>query len=92
MSQPAAIHARPELRDLEPARVVLLGASNVAKGLGTLLETAHRVWGRPLELFAALGHGRSYGRDTSVFGRVLPGITECGLWRDLAERGPSLLS
>jgi hypothetical protein len=79
-------HGDPRQADLAalPRRVVLLGASNVAKGLGTVVETAHRIWGRPLQLFAALGHGRSYGRASSVFGRQLPGIAECALWRDLA--------
>jgi hypothetical protein len=65
-------------------RVVLLGASNLTKGIGTVLETAYRSWGRPLEVHTALGHGRSYGLSSSVLGRQLPGILECGLWQDLA--------
>jgi hypothetical protein len=32
---------------------------------------------------AALGHGRSYGVPSSVPGRRLPGILECGLWQHL---------
>lgn len=67
-------------------RVVLLGASNLAKGIGTVAETAHRAWGRPLEMLVALGHGRSYGQASRVLGRHLPGILECGLWQDLAAR------
>ncbi|GAG37532.1 unnamed protein product, partial [marine sediment metagenome] len=35
---------------------------------------------------AALGHGRSYGQTSCVLGRYLPGILECGLWRDLAQQ------
>ncbi len=70
-------------------RVVLLGASNLTKGIGTVLETACRVWGRPLRVLGALGHGRSYGRTTSLLGRQLPGILECGLWQELA-RTPDL--
>jgi hypothetical protein len=66
-------------------RVVLLGASNLTKGIGTVLETAYRVWGRPLEVVSALGHGRSYGRVSSVLGRQLPGILECGLWQVLGR-------
>ncbi len=66
-------------------RAVLLGASNLTKGIGTVLETASRLWGRPLSVFGALGHGRSYGRTSSLFGRALPGILECGLWEELAR-------
>ena len=70
-------------------RVVLLGASNLTKGIGTVVETACRTWGQPLEVHAALGHGRSYGRTTSLLGRQLPGILECGLWPAL-ERTPGV--
>jgi hypothetical protein len=67
-------------------RVVLLGASNLTRGISTVVETAQAVWGRPLEVLAALGHGRSYGLRSRVLGRELPGITACGLWDELAHR------
>ena len=67
-------------------RVVLLGASNLAIHLPVIVETARRVWGSPLDVMAALGHGRSYGATSSVLGRVLPGILRCGLWKDLQDR------
>jgi len=66
-------------------RVVLIGASNLTKGIGTVLHTAYRAWGKPLEVLTALGHGRSYGMTNSLLGRRLPGILECGLWSDLAR-------
>ncbi len=68
-------------------RVVLLGASNLTRGVSTVIETAAAYWGRPLEVFAALGHGRSYGAASSVMGRELPGIVQCGLWEDLRRQG-----
>lgn len=34
----------------------------------------------------ALGHGRSYGKRSSVPGRTLPGILESELWSDLTAR------
>ncbi len=67
-------------------RVILLGASNVVRGLSVVTETARRVAGRPLEIFAAIGHGRSYGKASRVLSRKLPGIVECGLWEVLAGR------
>ncbi len=69
-------------------RVVLLGASNVTLGLSTVVETARQAWGHPLEIMAAIGHGRSYGCSKSVLGRTLPGIINCGLWEELESRPP----
>jgi hypothetical protein len=42
----------------------------------------------PLELLAALGHGRSYGLTSRVLIRELPAIGDCGLW-DVLQRGTS---
>jgi hypothetical protein len=72
---------------LNPAtrRVVLLGASNLTRGISTVIETAENIWGRPLEILGALGHGRSYGMESNVLGRRLPGIVQCGLWNALAQ-------
>ena len=73
----------------EPRRgVVLLGASNLTRGVSTALATAAAYWGRPLDILTALGHGRSYGMTSSVLGRALPGIVDCGLWKALAARSP----
>jgi hypothetical protein len=71
------------------ARVVLLGASNVVLGFCPAVRAARERLGAPLEVFAASGHGRSYGTTGRVFGRALPAISTCGLWSALAER-PSL--
>ena len=67
-------------------RVILLGASNLTRGISTAVETAKIKWGVPLDIMSALGHGRSYGKAQRVLGRVLPAITKCGLWQDLATR------
>jgi hypothetical protein len=63
--------------------VVLLGASNLTIGLPTVLQTALRHCGGPLDLWIAAGHGRSYGKPSTVFGRTLPGILESELWQSL---------
>ncbi len=70
-------------------RAILLGASNLTRGISTVVETSRRVWGWPLEILAAMGHGRSYGATSRFLWRELPGIRDCGLWDSLA-RGPRL--
>jgi hypothetical protein len=66
-----------------PITLVALGASNLTRGFATIVNTARAAWGEPLEIFAALGHGRAYGMKSSFLFRSLPGIRECGLWRQL---------
>ncbi len=67
-------------------RVVLLGASNLTRGISTVIETAQNIWGQPLEVLGALGHGRSYGIDSNFLGRMLPGIVQCALWETLSAQ------
>jgi hypothetical protein len=64
--------------------VVLLGASNLTRALPLSVTTASRAVG-PARFWIACGHGRSYGLDSSVLARTLPGIVSCGLWDDLAK-------
>jgi len=67
-------------------RVVLLGASNLTRSFPTIVSTARTTWGEPIEIMAAMGHGRSYGQDSTVLGRKISGIFPCALWRDLQNR------
>jgi hypothetical protein len=69
-------------------RVILLGASNLVRSLSTVVETAREIWREPVEIMAAIGHGRSYGRDSQMLGRKIPGIFPCALWKDLQTRPP----
>lgn len=78
------------------ARLVLLGASNLARDFPTVLALAREtlagsldppLGAGPLEVFTACGHGRSYGDWSRVaFVRGLPGIARCGLWESLLDR------
>ena len=68
------------------ARLVALGASNLTLGLSSLLTTARGAFGPEVEVLAALGYGRSYGAPSTIAIRTLPGILECGLWRELETR------
>lgn len=69
-------------------RVILLGASNLVRSISTVVETARQIWREPIEIMAAIGHGRSYGRDSSILGRKISGIFPCLLWEDLRDRPP----
>jgi hypothetical protein len=67
-------------------RVILLGASNLVRSISTVVETARQIWREPIEIMAAIGHGRSYGRESRVLGRKISGIFPCALWKDLQTR------
>jgi len=66
-------------------RVILLGASNVTLGFPLLLQQLRQRQSGPLDIFAAHGHGRSYGRWSRALGRELPGILDCGIWQALQD-------
>jgi hypothetical protein len=70
-------------------RAVLLGASNLTVALPTLIDDLRRAAGGPIEVLAACGHGRSYGRwSRFLYVRHLPGIAQCGLWDALESLPP----
>ncbi len=69
-------------------RLIALGASNLARGMLALLDAARAAHGGPVEAFAALGRGRSYGIPSSLLGRGLGGIHDCGVWPALAASAP----
>lgn len=73
----------------ERLAAVVLGASNVSRGLARLAAAVRGRSPRPADLFVAAGHGRSYGANSRVWMRRLPSILWCGLWRalDRDERG-----
>src|SRR5438552_19189250 len=67
-------------------RVILLGASNLTRSFPTVVATVRQTWSEPVEIMAAMGHGRSYGEDSSFLGRKISGIFPCALWQDLQNR------
>jgi hypothetical protein len=71
------------------SRAVLLGASNLRSSLPSILDRLRQWAGGPVEALVACGHGRSYGAWSRFLGvRRLPGILECGLWREIGRRPP----
>ena len=68
-----------------PARLVAVGASNLARLALPLLDAHRAATGGPVEMHAALGRGRSFGTDSSLlFVRGLGSVLDSGLWRALA--------
>jgi hypothetical protein len=63
--------------------IVVLGASNVARGLARLTATVRARSNAPIDLYVAAGHGRAYGVSSRVWARRLPSILASGLWRAL---------
>lgn len=73
----------PRFAHDDRATVVLLGASNLTRGISTVVETLHMTHDQPLRIIAALGFGRSYGTRSTVLGRSIDSVLDCGLWRAL---------
>lgn len=71
----------------ERLAAVVLGASNVSRGLARLAAAVRGRAPCPADLFVAAGHGRSYGANSRVWIRRLPSILWCGLWRALDRAG-----
>jgi hypothetical protein len=53
--------------------------------LPAIVAAARAAWGGDVQVFAAIGHGRSYGAPSRVLARTLPGILASGLWRAIAS-------
>lgn len=72
--------------------VVLLGASNLTLGWTPMIQALQSRIRADLDVFVALGMGRSWVDWSRYFARRLPGISRCGLWQALEERHPSVHS
>ncbi len=79
--------------------LVIIGASNVTLSLPVIWAGLAGSASPPQRLLVAAGHGRSFALPSTVMGRMLPSILDCGLWNALDElqmsadtdrrRGPS---
>tara|TARA_R110002111_G_scaffold261492_1_gene334525 strand:- start:45138 stop:45947 length:810 start_codon:yes stop_codon:yes gene_type:complete len=69
-----------------PARpVILLGASNLTRDFPLILRLLETAIESPVNIFTAMGHGRSYGNWSRLLSRALPGISKCELWDAIPE-------
>lgn len=64
--------------------IVLLGASNLTIGWRSVLNSLRQGLDTPLDVYVALGMGRSYVDWSRFVGRELPGIARCQLFDDFA--------
>jgi hypothetical protein len=71
----------------EARRIVLLGASNLSMAFPTLVNILQPATGQSVEWVVAKGPGRSYGQDSSFFGKKICGILHSGVW-DHLQRNP----
>lgn len=67
----------------------MLGASNLTRGISTVVSWLQHNIPAPFDLYLAFGYGRSFGIDSIVWGRRLPGIKQSALWDALERRTPA---
>jgi len=72
----------------EPHRLVVVGASNLARMALALLDAQRAAAARPVEMHATSGRGRSYGMASRLLGRGLDSILDSGMWQHLAGAAP----
>jgi len=77
--------ATPAEKIDERALAFVFGASNVRRGLPSLLQTTQKTLGPRWDLVITAGHGRSYGASSTVLGRGLPGIISADWQRHLQQ-------
>ena len=68
--------------------VVIFGASNVTLSLPLIWTSLSSNSREPVRLIVMAGHGRSFGKPSTVLGRRLPGILPCGGWDALRRLVP----
>ena len=73
--------------DSSPILLVLLGASNLARGYCGLIHFLRRqLYPRPLQVLNALGPGRGYCAEGGIFNVVYPPIRACGIMDAVKEK------
>lgn len=70
---------------LPQQRIVMLGASNLSRAFPIAISMTQHVFQTPLAFYIAKGHGRSYGKVASCFGKKNSGIFLSGIWRALEQ-------
>jgi hypothetical protein len=65
------------------ARVVFLGASNLSRSFPSAVGVAQQAFARPLSIHAAMGFGRSYGKESGLLGKKFSGIFLSRIWEAL---------
>jgi hypothetical protein len=69
----------------QPTKVVLLGASNLSRSFPIAVHTALQFFQSPLAIHAAMGLGRSYGKESGFMGKKFSGIFSSSIWQSLSS-------
>jgi hypothetical protein len=69
----------------EPAKVIFLGASNLSRSFPNAVHTALQIFQSPLAIHAAMGLGRSYGKESGFMGKKFSGIFSSSVWQSLSS-------
>lgn len=69
----------------QPTKVILLGASNLSRSFPIAVHTALQLFQSPLAIHAAMGLGRSYGKESGFMGKKFSGIFSSSIWQSLSS-------
>ena len=71
--------------EVERQHLIVLGASNVARCVSTLVDVGRRRVGGPCNFLMAFAHGRSFQMRSQVLIRTIPGILDCQIWDAISK-------
>lgn len=69
----------------QPSKVIFLGASNLSRSFPIAVHTALKLFQSPLAIHAAMGLGRSYGKESGFMGKKFSGIFSSSIWQSLSS-------
>jgi hypothetical protein len=68
-----------------PTKVIFLGASNLSRSFPIAVRTAYQTFSTPMSIQAAMGFGRSYGKESGFMGKKFSGIFSSSIWQSLSS-------
>jgi hypothetical protein len=69
----------------QPTKVIFLGASNLSRSFPIAVRTAYQTFPTPISIHAAMGFGRSYGKESGFMGKKFSGIFSSSIWQTLSS-------
>jgi hypothetical protein len=68
----------------QPTKIIFLGASNLSRSFPIAVHTASQTFPTPISIHAAMGLGRSYGKESGFMGKKFSGIFSSSIWQTLS--------